>query len=145
MLQQLALLKGFDLDGLDPTGPRSSISWVECSKLAYADREAFYGDPDFAEIPMAALLSDSFNDARRTLIDVRASMELRPGRGVGGFAGKVVNRRTDARATAAGTGEPTVGRLGQCQRRHRCISTLSTATAIWCRPRRRAAGCNLRQ
>jgi gamma-glutamyltranspeptidase/glutathione hydrolase len=111
MLQQLALLKGFDLDGLDPTGPEFIHIVVECSKLAYADREAFYGDPDFAQTPMTALLSEPYNDARRTLIDVRASLELRPGR-IAGFAGKVVNRRSDTRATVAGTGEPTVGRLG---------------------------------
>src|SRR5205085_1882281 len=56
-LQQLALLKGFDLDGLDPTGPDFIHRIVEASKLAYADREAFYGDPDFVEVPMATLLS----------------------------------------------------------------------------------------
>jgi gamma-glutamyltranspeptidase/glutathione hydrolase len=64
-LQQLALLKGFDLDGLDPTSADFIHLLVECSKLAYADREAFYGDPDFVEVPMAALLSDAYNSARR--------------------------------------------------------------------------------
>ena len=58
MLQQLALLRGFALDGLDPTGPDFIHLLVECSKLAYADRETFYGDPDFVEVPMATLLSD---------------------------------------------------------------------------------------
>ena len=52
MLQQLALLKGFELDGLDPTGPDFIHRLVECSKLAFADREEFYGDPDFVEVPM---------------------------------------------------------------------------------------------
>ena len=56
MLQQLALLKGFDLDGLDPAGADFIHLQVECAKLAYADREAFYGDPDFVEVPMATLL-----------------------------------------------------------------------------------------
>ncbi len=112
MLQQLALLKGFDLDGIDPTGPEFVHVVTECGKLAYADREAFYGDPDFAEVPMAALLSAPYNDARRTLIDVRASMELRPGK-IAGFNARVLQRRGSAPAAGAGTGEPTVGRLGQ--------------------------------
>ena len=47
MLQQLALLKGFHLDGLDPAGPDFIHLQVECAKLAYADREKFYGDPEF--------------------------------------------------------------------------------------------------
>ena len=46
-LQQLALLKGFNLDGMDVVGPDFIHLLVECSKLAYADREKFYGDPDF--------------------------------------------------------------------------------------------------
>src|SRR6201999_1089593 len=68
MLQQLALLKGFELDGLDPTGPEFIHLQIECAKLAYADREKFYGDPKFTEIPIATLLSDAYNDARRKLI-----------------------------------------------------------------------------
>ena len=58
MLQQLALLKGFDLDGLDPTGADFIHLQVECAKLAYADRESFYGDPEFVEVPLETLLSD---------------------------------------------------------------------------------------
>ena len=49
MLQQLALLKDFALDGLDVTGPEFIHTVVECSKLAFADREKFYGDPDFVD------------------------------------------------------------------------------------------------
>src|SRR5258705_3653315 len=53
MLQQLALLKGFELDGLDPAGPEFIHLQTECAKLAFADREKFYGDPNFTEIPIA--------------------------------------------------------------------------------------------
>jgi gamma-glutamyltranspeptidase/glutathione hydrolase len=109
MLQQLALLKGFDLDGLDPTGPDFIHLIVECAKLAYADREAFYGDPDFVKVPMATLLSDAYNAERRKLIGDKASLELRPG-SIEGF-GAVIKLRRDA-PQAAGAGEPTVGRLG---------------------------------
>jgi gamma-glutamyltranspeptidase/glutathione hydrolase len=79
LLQQLALLKGFDLAALDPNGAEFVHIVTECSKLAFADREAFYGDPAFAEVPMATLLSDAYNDSRRALIGKDASLELRPG------------------------------------------------------------------
>jgi gamma-glutamyltranspeptidase/glutathione hydrolase len=60
-LQQLALLKGFDLDGADPTSADFIHTVVEASKLAFADREAFYGDPKFVDVPMQTLLSDTYN------------------------------------------------------------------------------------
>jgi gamma-glutamyltranspeptidase / glutathione hydrolase len=110
MLQQLALLKGFDFDGLDPTGPDFIHLIVEAVKLAYADREAFYGDPDFVEVPMKTLLSDAYNNERRKLIGEQASLELRPG-SIAGF-GAVVQLRREAPPAAAGAGEPTTGRLG---------------------------------
>ena len=112
MLQQLALLKGFDLDGADPTGAEFIHTVVECSKLAFADREKFYGDPDFAEVPIETLLSDAYNDERRKLVHHTASMELRPG-SVEGF-GSIVKLKTGAKIVAGmGAGEPTVGRMGE--------------------------------
>jgi len=112
MLQQLALLKGFDLDGLDPTSADFIHLQVECAKLAFADREKFYGDPDFVDVPAATLLSDAYNDARRKLITERASFDQRPG-SVEGFGAVVKLRRADeVDVSAAGAGEPTVGRLG---------------------------------
>jgi len=113
-LQQLALLKGFALDGLDPTGPDFIHFIVECSKLAYADREAFYGDPDFVEVPMATLLSDAYNSERRKLVTDKASLEQRPG-SIAGFGAVVKLRRqavSENTPMAAGAGEPTVGRMG---------------------------------
>ena len=115
MLQQLALLKGFGLDGLDVTGPDFIHLVVECSKLAYADREKFYGDPDFAEVPIATLLSDAYNDQRRKLVAKTASLELQPG-SVEGFGSIVKLRRAEGARDAVGAmgaGEPTVGRLGE--------------------------------
>jgi len=114
MLQQLALLKGFELDGLDPTGP-DFIHWqVECAKLAYADRESFYGDPDFVAVPVETLLSDRYNAERRELITKKASLELVPG-SVEGFGAVVETRRAEGARAAVGSfgsGEPTVGRMG---------------------------------
>ncbi len=112
MLQQLALLKGLDLEGLDPAGADFIHLQVECAKLAYADREEFYGDPDFVEVPMARLLSDAYNAERRKLVSNSASMEMRPG-SVPGYGGKVsarLRQRSEFAATA-GAGEPTVGEL----------------------------------
>jgi gamma-glutamyltranspeptidase / glutathione hydrolase len=115
LLQQLALLKGFDLDTLDMVGPDFIHLQVECSKLAYADREKFYGDPVFADVPMTTLLSDAYNKDRRSLITDKASLELRPG-SVGGFGAVVELRRAEegrAAVGAMGAGEPTVGRIGE--------------------------------
>jgi gamma-glutamyltranspeptidase / glutathione hydrolase len=115
MLQQLALLKGFDFEDADPVSADFVHLLVECSKLAYADREKFYGDPDFGEIPMATLLSDAYNDERRKLITGEASHELRPG-SVEGFGAIVKLRREEGARRAVsgmGAGEPTVGRTGE--------------------------------
>jgi len=115
VLQQLALLKGYDLDGLDPVGPDFIHLQVECAKLAYADRETFYGDPDFVDVPMATLLSDAYNADRRKLVGDTASLELRPG-SVEGFGAVVKLRREEGQREAVGrfgAGEPTVGRMGE--------------------------------
>jgi gamma-glutamyltranspeptidase / glutathione hydrolase len=113
MLQQLALLKGFALDGLDPTDADFVHLQVECAKLAYADREAFYGDPDFVAVPTATLLSDAYNAERRKLVRHTASLDLQPGE-IAGFGAAAPPMRTGAAAALAlaGAGEPTVGRLG---------------------------------
>lgn len=114
-LQQLALLKGFALDGLDPTGPEFIHLQIECAKLAFADREKFYGDPKFNEIPVPTLLSDAYNDERRKLVTDRASLDFRPGT-VEGYGGVVKLRRAEGQREAVGAlgaGEPTVGRFGE--------------------------------
>ena len=113
-LQQLAIVKGFSLDKLGPTDPDFVHYIVEASKLAFADREAFYGDPKFVKVPVETLLSEAYNKARRALIGKTASMELRPGT-IEGFGGEVNARVSSAARVAvgaSGAGEPTVGRLG---------------------------------
>jgi gamma-glutamyltranspeptidase/glutathione hydrolase len=112
-LQTLALLKGFDLDALSPLSAEFIHLQVEATKLAFADRDTFYGDPKFVDVPVDVLLSDAYNEARRKLITDRASMELRPGT-VSGF-GKQVDVRLASGVRSAvensGAGEPTVGRI----------------------------------
>jgi gamma-glutamyltranspeptidase/glutathione hydrolase len=111
LLQQLALLQGFDLDDLDPVGAEFVHLVTECAKLAYADREAWYGDPDFVDVPMPTLLSPAYNDARRRLVGDRASLELRPG-SPDGRQPYVLMGGLDG-AEGPGIGEPTVGGLGE--------------------------------
>ena len=74
LLQALALLEGFELAGRDTTH-----LMVEAMKLALADREVWYGDPAFFDVPMRDLLDAGYNAARRSLIGEDASGELRPG------------------------------------------------------------------
>ena len=115
MLQTLALLEGFDIAGMDPVGEAFVHTVTEAMKLAYADREAYYGDPDFVDVPLEELLSPAYNAARRGLIGATADNSFRPG----ALAGR--NPRVDYAAAVArgqgmqqamGSGEPTVSRLG---------------------------------
>jgi gamma-glutamyltranspeptidase / glutathione hydrolase len=78
-LQQLALLQAFDLKRMGFLSAEHIHTVTEAAKLAFADREAWYGDPDFADVPLEALLDSRYADQRRGLIGDRASLELRPG------------------------------------------------------------------
>ncbi len=79
-LQQLTILEGFDLSSLGHNSPEYIHLLIETAKLAFADREKYYGDPDFVDVPLDILLSKAYAAKRRTLIDPeRASLELRPG------------------------------------------------------------------
>jgi gamma-glutamyltranspeptidase/glutathione hydrolase len=78
-LQQLALLSGCDLTALEPGSAEFIHTVTEAGKLAFADREAWYGDPAFTAVPLDDLLSPAYNDERRELIGEAASVELRPG------------------------------------------------------------------
>jgi gamma-glutamyltranspeptidase/glutathione hydrolase len=80
LLQTLKLLEGFDLKAMGAGSADAIHTIVEAIKLAYADRDRYYGDPDFARVPGAALLSEPYAAVRRRLIDPRkASLEQRPG------------------------------------------------------------------
>jgi gamma-glutamyltranspeptidase/glutathione hydrolase len=98
-LQQLALLAGFDLADASPAEFVHTV--VECAKLAFADREAWYGDPDFVDVPLERLLSKEYADERRALVTDTASGELRPGGDDPRLAGPVTG------AVTVGAGEPT--------------------------------------
>jgi gamma-glutamyltranspeptidase/glutathione hydrolase len=101
-LQQLALLDGFDLEGMGLGSVDYIHTVIECAKLAFADREAFYGDPDFVDVPLERLLSADYNDERRRLVLPTASLELRPG------GGRLPSPPAGG-VDLVGTGEPTRG------------------------------------
>src|SRR6185503_66776 len=106
-LQQLRLLEGFDLAGLGLGSAEYVHTVVECAKLAFADREAWYGDPDFVDVPLDELLSQEYAGERRTLVSDEASTELRPG-SPGGRQPRLPTIPETAPALP-GAGEPTRG------------------------------------
>ena len=114
LLQALAILKHFDLAGMDPMGEEFVHTVIEAIKLAYADREAYYGDPAHSDVPMHLLLSDAYNAERAALITRQASLDQRPGR-IAGFehlAEAYVKRAAqDFGVTAAAPQEPTMAHL----------------------------------
>jgi len=111
--QQLALLKGFDFK--DAIHQREFVHRLSSAQARLRRREKFYGDPDFAEVPMATLLSDAYNDARRKLVTDQASLEQRRARSKGFGAVVKLPARTPARHAVGGmgAGEPTVGSVGE--------------------------------
>ena len=68
-LQQLRLLEGFPLSELGHNTPAYIHAVVECAKLAFADRERYYGDPEFVQVPFDHLFSDAYTEAQRARID----------------------------------------------------------------------------
>jgi len=121
-LQQLALLSGFDLQSLEPGGAEYIHTVTECAKLAFADREAWYGD---GEVPLEDLLSAEYNDERRKLIGDVASGELIPGHPGGrepqlpGYVGIKASGPSGAPPLDPGTGEP-IQRFGQARSGDTC-------------------------
>jgi gamma-glutamyltranspeptidase/glutathione hydrolase len=80
LLQALALLQGFDLERMGHNSTEYIHTVTEALKLALADRDTFYGDPDFAKVPAAGFLSDAYAAERRALVDPRRAHNLpRPG------------------------------------------------------------------
>ncbi|MBB3313982.1 gamma-glutamyltranspeptidase/glutathione hydrolase [Rhizobium sp. BK196] len=79
-LQTLSILKDMDIASMAPDGADFVHTVAEAMKLAFADREVYYGDPDFADVPLDHLLSDAYAAARRKLITSETSFDLRPGK-----------------------------------------------------------------
>jgi gamma-glutamyltranspeptidase / glutathione hydrolase len=97
-LQQLRLLEGYDVSTLEEGELVHVVT--EAAKLAFADRDACYGD---ADVPLDVLLSTAYADRRRLLIGEEASSELRPG------LGRLPRVPAVADTSSLGSGEPSLG------------------------------------
>jgi gamma-glutamyltranspeptidase/glutathione hydrolase len=87
-LQQLNLLEGFDLAAMGHNSAEYLHTLIECAKLAFADREAYYGDPDFVEVPLERLLSKEYAAERRTAgVQESGVRSQKSGKGNGPSAG----------------------------------------------------------
>jgi gamma-glutamyltranspeptidase/glutathione hydrolase len=110
LLQQLRLLEPFDLAGMGLNSAAYVHAVTECAKLAFADREAWYGDPAAFDVPLEGLLDPEYAGARRALVGEEASLELRPG-SPAGRAPRLpsVHLGPGAAGLLTGSGEPTFG------------------------------------
>jgi gamma-glutamyltranspeptidase/glutathione hydrolase len=110
LLQTLNLLEPLDDALLDPSNPDGAHTILEATKLAFADRDAHYGDGADPAV-IETLLSQEYAATRRTLITDVASAEVRPGLGAKAFP--PLRETYDPAAAASGVGEPTVSREGE--------------------------------
>jgi gamma-glutamyltranspeptidase/glutathione hydrolase len=115
LLQALALVESAGLTREMLETPDFLHVVLEAIKLAFADREAYYGDPDFVDVPIAALTSPDYVLKRSALIGARSSGEIRPGV-LAGFADQVARSLAQVRiagdeAAGIGIGEPTMVHL----------------------------------
>jgi gamma-glutamyltranspeptidase/glutathione hydrolase len=117
-LEQLNVLEGFDLAKMGANSPDLVHTIVESAKLGFADRDGYYGDPDFARVPAETLLSKAYAAKRRAEIDPQhASLEIRPGH-VDGHKAWLEHMRYATRLKSAATpphtaglGEPAIAKL----------------------------------
>lgn len=115
LLQSLRMLEGSGIAGMDLRGADFVHRVTETMKLAFADREAYYGDPAHTEIPVETLLSRDYAEGRRDLVGSTASLEQRPGRieGLEAWADAALARAGAKTETGpgVGAGEPTMAHL----------------------------------
>jgi gamma-glutamyltranspeptidase/glutathione hydrolase len=102
LLQMLSLLEGVDLKALGHNTPAYVHLVTEAMKLCFADRERYYGDPRFVEVPMDSLLAPAYAAERRKLIGERAWPEMPPAGRLPGFEAAVPRA---AEPAAAGGGD----------------------------------------
>jgi gamma-glutamyltranspeptidase / glutathione hydrolase len=136
LLQTLRILEGFDLRAMGAGSADAIHTTVEAIKLAYADRDRYYGDPDFVKVPGDVLLSAPYAAARRALIDPKhASLEQRPGdpaRGTALLPTASVGWHTPAsesgRAAASESGHATASE-SELEKEHGDTTSLQVADA----------------
>jgi gamma-glutamyltranspeptidase/glutathione hydrolase len=80
LLEMFNLIESYDLKAMKHNSPEYLHTLIEAAKLAFADRDMYYGDPKFSKIPEQELLSKTYAAERRKLINpLQASLESRPG------------------------------------------------------------------
>ncbi|NEK24442.1 gamma-glutamyltransferase family protein [Sulfitobacter sp. JBTF-M27] len=118
MLQALRMLEGSGIATMDSRGADFVHTVTEAMKLSFADREAYYGDPEHSDIPTDTLLSRAYAAKRRALLGAEASLAQRPGR-IEGFthlAEAAIDRAKaseEAAGGGVGAGEPTMAHLSE--------------------------------
>jgi gamma-glutamyltranspeptidase/glutathione hydrolase len=134
-LQQLRLLEGFDLGSMGTASVELVHTITECAKLAFADREAWYGDPEFADVPLGELLSRDYAAERRRLVGDESSPGLRPGSP--GDREPRLPRPVAGAPVAPGVGEPTRGdtvHLDVVDRHGNMVSATPSGGWLWGAP-----------
>jgi len=124
MLQALNLLEAYDLKAMGHNSPDYVHTLTEANKLAFADRDRYYGDPRFVKIPGAELLSKDYAETRRTLIDPKsASLEQQPG--------DPVNKKAVARLI--GIANPIPVEIPEAERAHdtTCVNVIDAAGNVF--------------
>lgn len=115
LLQSLNTLRGAELTEMDLLGPDFVHLVAETMKLSFADREAYYGDPDHTDLPLAQLLSPEYGVNRLAMIGATASLDQRPGvlPGYEDWAKAAIRRAsvTAEQPAGVGAGEPTMAHL----------------------------------
>ena len=113
LLMALGMLDAAGIAGIEPGSTEWVHACVEALKLALADRDAWFGDPDHVEVPLERLLSADYLRARAAEIGDGASLDLRPGAPVacrGGLGALLVELAASDHGPAGG-GEPTFADL----------------------------------
>jgi gamma-glutamyltranspeptidase/glutathione hydrolase len=112
LLQSLAMLDRLPDEAVDPSTVEGAHVTAEVLKLAFADREAWYGDG--TDVSVAELLDPGYVEQRLALVGTTASAELRPG-SPGGREARLAQhvRHTSSAPEAAGLGEPTLSLSGE--------------------------------
>lgn len=115
-LQMLSMLRHTDVAKMDPRGADFVHTLAEATKLAFADREFYFGDPQFTDVPVQRLLADDYAAERAALISGTASTEFRPGR-IAGYEDQVnrveamLERLSAISAADAAITEPTLAAM----------------------------------
>ncbi len=127
VLQLMAILERTDIGARGPADPQAWFLFAEASRLMYADRDRYVGDPAFAAVPVAGLLEPAYVAARARLIGGQAGPPPPPGTPPG--ASPVA---ADATLEPAGTSHFVIGdAAGQRRLDDRPRSNRSSARAGW--------------